>query len=196
MKNTFLILGLLIIISSCSTPSKKVENETVNEAINIEQLEQELYKVKTEDIDSVWRVSDFDSAVAVILNGYPSIESDVKKMDTVYAKSSRTRLSPSQLKSLTESLSGEKQGTYSPADCFQPFHGIFFYKKGEITGRIAICFSCGYYVTLPRISGRIDLEKTNQMFLDLGLPAYNWANPEETANSKVKYGDFFKKKKK
>lgn len=195
MKNTYLILGLLIVTSSCRTPSKKVENETVNEALNIEQLKEDLYKVKTEDIDSVWRVSDFDSAVAIILNGYQGIASDVKIMDTSYAKSSRTRLSASHLKSLTESLSGQKQGTYSPADCFQPFHGIFFYKKGEIAGRIAICFSCGYYVTLPRTSGRIDLEKTNQLFLDLGLPAYNWDNPEETAQAKVKYGDFFKKKK-
>jgi len=185
MKFHILLIGLLISVISCKKPEKK---ESIQR--QVQTLEEEGYFIKVEEINSLWKKSDFDSAVAVILNGNRRIMYDMTQMDTNYAFSSRKRLNNIQLKNLTDELSGRKKVGFNPSDCFKPFHGVLFYKKGEIVGRLAICFVCSDYITLPREKGGINLQSIKQTFLDLGLPVYNWDDSLETAQSKVKYKDF------
>ena len=89
-----------------------------------------------------------------------------------------------QLKSIIQHLSGKIPSSYKPSDCFQPYHGFFFYKKGKIKARLAICFSCGTYFSMPQKSGGIDYKLTKQLFRDLELPVYNWDDSTEAQKSK------------
>jgi hypothetical protein len=187
---SILVLVILMSFWSCETNLKPIatlkktileESEIISDSI--------LYN--NQNIDSIWLYSDFDSAVAVILNGSHEIIHDVSKMDEIYSSSSRRKLKETQLKSITSNLSGRVPSNYMPADCFQPYHGFFFYKNGSIKARIAICFSCGTYFSKPKNCGGINFELTKQLIHDLGLPVYNWDDSTEVKKSNIKYSDYF-----
>jgi hypothetical protein len=189
VKKSIFILVILIGFWSCESNPKPFasikkttseESEIISDSI--------LYN---QNIDSIWLYSDFDSAVAVILDGSHEIIHDVSKMDKIYSSSSRRKLKETQLKSITSNLSGRVPSSYMPADCFQPYHGFFFYKNGSIKARIAICFSCGTYFSKPKNSGGVNLILTKQLIQDLGLPVYNWDDSTEVKKSKIKYSDYF-----
>jgi hypothetical protein len=185
------IISLIILIGfwNCDSNPKPLDNiekpDTAKPMIVIDSLNYYNY-----NIDSVWLQSDFDSAVAVILDGSRDIM-DVSKMDKKYSASSKRTLNELQLKSIAQNLSGKVPSSYTPADCFQPYHGFFFYKKGKINARLAICFSCGTYFSKPKNSGGIDYQLTKKIYQDLGLPIYNWDDSTEVQNSVLKYSDLF-----
>jgi hypothetical protein len=202
IKLTQFFLAIILIVTSitfiegCSSPVKEKNNidtilnkfTTGNEEVIISDTIQET----NHEIDSIWIRSDFDSAVAVILNGSRAMWGDLKKMDKMYALNSRRILSQKQLTSITDNLSGKNNASYLPSDCFQPYHGIIFYKNGIIRGRFAICFTCGTYVTLPKKNGGINIKSIKHIYDDLKLPTYNWDDSLESGEAKIKYGDFFR----
>ena len=74
---------------SCESNPKPIEN--VKTPIAEEPtivLDSIFYSYSDKDIDSIWLQSDFDSAVAVILDGSHQIM-DVSKMDKKYSASSK-----------------------------------------------------------------------------------------------------------
>lgn len=167
---------------NCTNPTPKIKApETADENTN------------TMDIDSIWVQSDFDSAVAVILNGDPRIRINLFSMDTLTSKSGKRTLTKSQLQVITNSLSGKVQNNYEPNDCFQPYHGFLFYKNGKIKARVAICFSCKSMYSEPLKSGHLNFNEIKQMFASWNLPTYDWDDSQETMKSKVKYEDYFDK---
>ena len=185
------ILIILTIISVSLISCKKNQKQ---QTINTKLSETNNYK---KEIDSLWQKSDFASAVGVILNGNRRLMSDMNQMDTSYSLSSRRKFNKNQLDALLENLSGKKYfyDDTLRSDCFQPYHGVYFYKNGEIKGRLAVCFTCSNYFTSPRKNGGINVFKLIQIFKELNLPTYNWDNPDEMVNLKETYSDYFKNNK-
>ncbi|WP_026209742.1 hypothetical protein [Cytophaga aurantiaca] len=195
----FSILFLCLLLS-CSEDKKQVIDTVLPSADTTRKENSTSIDTTTKyvsEVHSIWQKSDFDSAVAVILNGELRILYNVARMDTLYGLSSRRKLSTDQINLVTGYLSGRTRNYDSiRADCFQPYHGIFFYKKGIIKGRLAICFHCNVFAIHPQPAAGLDLDKTKAIFSSLGLPVYNWDDETEVANAKVKYSDFFKQNKK
>jgi hypothetical protein len=196
MKHYAFLLLTLLAIWGCTfeTQTKEelpaTDKHVVASKLPVVQEEDSMiYAVK--DIDPVWLQADFDSADAVILDGSHELMYDVSKMDTKYTRSGKRKVTDAQLTTISENLSGKNQRNYLPADCFQPYHGFLFYKKGKIAGRLAICFSCRTYFSQPRNCGRINYEATKQIFHELGLPTYDWNDSSEAQNSAHKYSDYF-----
>lgn len=185
-----LSLLALIVLWSCESNPKHIDTIKIpikeEPAIVLDSLPQ-----NNKDIDSIWLQSDFDSAVAVILDGSHQIMYDMLKMDKKFSASIKRKLNDIQLKLMIENLSGKVPTNYTPSDCFQPYHGIFFYKKSKIKARLAICFSCRTYFSQPKNNGGINYQSTKQVFQNLGLPIYNWDDSTEVQNSKIKYSDYF-----
>ena len=191
MVKHIIFFGIVICCWSCESNPKHIENVKIPIAEESSiVLDSVFYSYSEKDIDSIWLQSDFDSAVAVILDGSHQIMYDVSKMDKKYSTSSEQRLNDLQLKSIIQNLSGKVPSSYMPADCFQPYHGFFFYKNGKIKARLAICFSCGTYFSKPLKSGGIDYELTKHVFEELGFPVYNWDDSTEVQKSKTKYSDY------
>jgi hypothetical protein len=182
MRYILIIFSLIITIWGCNNSHK----EDVSDKIGL------IKDSNKRDIDSVWMRSDFDSAVAVILNGKHKIMYNINLMDSIYAIQTRRKLSDHQFDLISAYLSGNKHQDYNPSDCFQPYHGFFFYKNGRIKARLAICFVCGTHFSQPKKNGGLNYPLTKQMFIDWKLPVYNWDDSLETAQSKIKYGDLFK----
>jgi hypothetical protein len=185
MKYIFIVFSLIIMTWGCTSSNEKAN-------VNVELPVELPIDTTKNKIDSFWINSDFDSAVAVILNGDSQILYNILQMDSMYGLHSRRRLSNNQIKLLTDNLSGKLNSEYSPSDCFQPYHGFFFYKNGIIQARLAICFVCGMHTSQPKDNGGINYHTTKQLFAELDLPVYNWDDSLETAQSKIKYQDYFK----
>jgi len=199
MKNSIVFIILTISIFSCIKQNKELKESTLNE--------DSIALIYEPEIDSLWIKSDFDSVIAIILNGDRIIFNNLQMMDSMYSFKSRTKLDSLQRSVLLEELKGKKglylfkgipwpsEEDYSSGDCFQPNHGFLLYKNGKIKGRIAICFVCNNYYTLPLNSGKIYLKNIKEIFKQLNFPTYNWDDENELKNAKVTYGDYFKKEK-
>ncbi len=199
MKQYVIPFLLLIAVWSCTNETQTEERlsasdkKAVATKLPLVEADSLVYPIKS--IDAVWLETDFDSAVAVILDGSHELMYDVSKMDMKYTRKGKRTLTDAQLTTISENLAGKNQRNYLPADCFQPYHGFVFYKKGKITGRLAICFSCGTYFSKPRNCGRIDYQATQRIFEELQLPTYDWNDSSEMQHSKQKYSDYLKKDK-
>ncbi|TNE80103.1 MAG: hypothetical protein EP332_08700 [Bacteroidetes bacterium] len=181
MKHVLYFLFISLLALACQNQDKPVEDHT--------DVESEIINDK---IGPLWRKAKFDSAVGIILNGDNKLYFNLDAMDSSYAPETRRRLSDAQLHALSAQLSGQVEVESEPSECFQPYHGIFFYQNGEVAGRLAMCFSCNTFYTNPENSGNINLHMLKKMFSDWGLPTYDWNNEAETASSTTKYGDYFR----
>lgn len=83
-----------------------------------------------------------------------------------------TRLTASQITTININMSSSQKASMV-ADCFDPHHGIVFYKNDSIVGHISICFMCNNLRSYPKPkNGLIEVGKLSRVIKDLGLPVF------------------------
>lgn len=154
-KMKYLVLGILIIVSSCST--KNVKEAELSDSITTESKAIEVFngpcKFESGRIpEDKFPVSEMDKIELVSysprLNSYSDLDLIIDdKFKLSYIKQ-RIALGKPQADSLLSILYNIKPSpigtdTTGVADCYNPRHSILFYKGSKAIAFFEVCFECG-----------------------------------------------------
>lgn len=168
MRKLTLLLILTSILISCNSSTSDEQQTQEKETHTQKELEE----------TKQWIDFEYDSVVAYLYNvdsaSYKYSENIVfgdSLSNTIISEYSTT-LSSSEIAKVSQVMSTTPEKEYF-ADCFDPHHGIVFYKQGKIMGHISICFLCDNMHAKPEtFVTEPSPKKFKQLFLDHGIPVF------------------------
>ncbi len=142
-------------------PDSEIKNTGINKfwnSINSKKIKLFVYTPSREE------GTDTDWTDVHIVNSKGIISKDIIDNFT-------KELSQDSIKYLTNLLANTTNYWDSPADCFNPRHGIVFYNsKNKIVGHISICFECNSYHTQPEVIHHVKIDLFETIFKQHGFP--------------------------
>jgi hypothetical protein len=164
--------------SEAETPEEvSVENDTLEE----DHLSNPVDKIDTIGINEFWSQQDLNSATLYVYA--PEFKSDEDRLNTKLILDEHGKVNLYTIDSLTTELDSDALATLrqylitettfdeTPANCFDPRHGIVFKdSKGRVVGHISICISCTVYAVKPEPARFIPMAVFEKLIAEAGVP--------------------------
>lgn len=169
-------LGLyfLLIISIACTSNTEPDIERENERV----------ETPNKEVDAVtWIDFEYDSA-QIYLYALEGEEKDIfmapividNELNVSVVSEKTATLKSSEIKTVDRIMGGvtpDQEESLMIASCFEPHHGIVFYKSDSIAAHISFCMMCGTIRSNPDNNGKIDVSKFRSLLKKHDLPLFD-----------------------